>query len=384
LSRRRAPIRTFAAGAAAFALSQVAFQLATTHADAAFPSGADDPGRIIPAGAASALGAPDQATASLVGLAVTPSGAGYWALATNGRVFAYGDAGAFDGVSPATNRLVDIAARHQGDGYWVAASDGGVFTYGAAAFHGSMGAVALNSPVTAMAATPSGNGYWLVAADGGVFAFGDATFYGSMGGIQLNSPVAAMAATPSGNGYWLVAADGGVFAFGDAGFYGSMGGTALNSPVTAMAATPTGHGYWMIAGDGGVFSFGDAPSHGRFWADGIVADIAARPEGDGYWAVVADPLPVFLAAPSGTGWQPGEPSDAEFDRVAACESGQRWDLNTGNGYYGGLQFSVATWRALGGLGYPHQHSRDAQIQVARRQWRLSGWRAWPRCGRLVG
>jgi hypothetical protein len=193
-----------------------------------------------------------------------------------------------------------------------------------------------------------------------------------------------MTATPSGKGYWLVAADGGVFAFGDAHFYGSMGGTALNAPVAAMAATPSGKGYWMVGGDGGVFAFGDAQGLGRFWASGTVTDLAARPDGDGYWAVVADPLPVFLASAASADWQLGEPGDAEFDRVAACESGGRWDLRTGNGYYGGLQFSLGTWRALGGLGYPHQQSREAQIEIARRQWRISGWKAWPVCGRLPG
>jgi hypothetical protein len=66
-----------------------------------------------------------------------------------------------------------------------------------------------------------------------------------------------------------------------------------------------------------------------------------------------------------------------------CESGGRWDLSTGNGYYGGLQFALGTWRSLGGLGYPHQHTREAQIEIARRQWRLSGWAAWPRCGRRL-
>jgi hypothetical protein len=380
LSRRRAPIRAFAAGAAAIALTQATWQLSVAQAsDAIAPV---DPGRILSAGFAGALGAPDGTAASLVGLAVTPTGKGYWALADDGKVFAFGDAEAFDGVVPATYRLVDIAARAQGDGYWVAASDGGVFAYGGAAFLGSLGAMRLNSPVTAMAPTPSGNGYWMVAADGGVFAFGDAGFYGSMGGTSINSPVAAMAATPTGKGYWLVAADGGVFAFGDARYFGSLGGTRLNSPVTAVAASPSGKGYWMVGGDGGVFSFGDAPAYGRFWASGRVTDIAARPEGDGYWAVVADPLPVFLASAASSNWQPGEPSDADFDRVAACESGGRWDLRTGNGYYGGLQFSLSTWRALGGLGYPHQHSREAQIEIARRQWRISGWKAWPVCGRL--
>ena len=47
-----------------------------------------------------------------------------------------------------------------------------------------------------------------------------------------------------------------------------------------------------------------------------------------------------------------------WDRVAACESGGNWSINTGNGYYGGLQFSAATWHSVGGPGLPHEHSRE--------------------------
>ena len=43
-----------------------------------------------------------------------------------------------------------------------------------------------------------------------------------------------------------------------------------------------------------------------------------------------------------------------WDAVAACESGGNWAINTGNGYYGGLQFTMGTWRANGGSGMPHQ------------------------------
>jgi hypothetical protein len=80
----------------------------------------------------------------------------------------------------------------------------------------------------------------------------------------------------------------------------------------------------------------------------------------------------------------GEPPDSDFDRLAQCESSSRWDLNTGNGYYGGLQFSASTWRGLGGPDLPHQHSREEQIEIARRQWRQSGWQAWPSCSRQLG
>jgi uncharacterized protein YabE (DUF348 family) len=70
-----------------------------------------------------------------------------------------------------------------------------------------------------------------------------------------------------------------------------------------------------------------------------------------------------------------------WDRIAACESGGNWAINTGNGYYGGLQFNLGTWRAYGGTGMPHQQSREAQIAVAERVAAASGgYGAWPHCG----
>jgi LysM repeat protein len=73
-----------------------------------------------------------------------------------------------------------------------------------------------------------------------------------------------------------------------------------------------------------------------------------------------------------------------WDRLAACESGGDWGTNTGNGYYGGLQFSSSTWRSLGGSGVASQASRAKQIQIAKRLQRRSGWEAWPACSRKLG
>lgn len=70
-----------------------------------------------------------------------------------------------------------------------------------------------------------------------------------------------------------------------------------------------------------------------------------------------------------------------WDAVAACESGGNWAINTGNGYYGGLQFSLGTWRSNGGTGMPHQASRAEQIRVAENTLRTQGIGAWPVCGR---
>ncbi len=80
-------------------------------------------------------------------------------------------------------------------------------------------------------------------------------------------------------------------------------------------------------------------------------------------------------------------SDATWDRLAECESGGRWDINTGNGYYGGVQFSPSTWRAFGGGEFApsaHQASRAEQIVVAERTLAEQGWGAWPACSRKLG
>lgn len=73
--------------------------------------------------------------------------------------------------------------------------------------------------------------------------------------------------------------------------------------------------------------------------------------------------------------------DVNWDAVAACESGGNWHIATGNGYYGGLQFTMSTWRANGGSGSPHQASREEQIRVANNVLKSQGIRAWPVCGR---
>ena len=67
-----------------------------------------------------------------------------------------------------------------------------------------------------------------------------------------------------------------------------------------------------------------------------------------------------------------------WDQVAQCESGGNWNTNTGNGYYGGLQFSAGTWRAYGGSGSAHNASREEQIAVAERVL------AAPGLGRVAG
>ncbi|MEV0557336.1 MULTISPECIES: transglycosylase family protein [unclassified Streptomyces] len=76
-----------------------------------------------------------------------------------------------------------------------------------------------------------------------------------------------------------------------------------------------------------------------------------------------------------------------WDRIAQCESGGNWHINTGNGYYGGLQFSAGTWRAYGGSAYAStadKASKAQQIAVATKVQRGQGWGAWPTCSSRAG
>ena len=68
-------------------------------------------------------------------------------------------------------------------------------------------------------------------------------------------------------------------------------------------------------------------------------------------------------------------------RVAACESGGNWAINTGNGFYGGLQFDLQTWQSVGGQGYPHQNSPHEQAYRANILHSQRGTQPWPICGR---
>nr|WP_269449885.1 transglycosylase family protein [Auraticoccus cholistanensis] len=77
-------------------------------------------------------------------------------------------------------------------------------------------------------------------------------------------------------------------------------------------------------------------------------------------------------------------ADSVWDEVAACESGGNWSINTGNGYYGGLQFSQSTWEAYGGTGRADQASKAEQIRVAQATLEGQGPGAWPVCGAKAG
>lgn len=79
--------------------------------------------------------------------------------------------------------------------------------------------------------------------------------------------------------------------------------------------------------------------------------------------------------------------DSDWDRLAQCESGGNWAINTGNGFQGGLQFSPSTWNAYGGQSYApsaNLATREQQITVAERVLASQGWGAWPACSAKLG
>ncbi len=93
---------------------------------------------------------------------------------------------------------------------------------------------------------------------------------------------------------------------------------------------------------------------------------------------------VAIGAPLAVAGTANAAPDSAWDKLAQCESGGNWKINTGNGYSGGLQFNSTTWRAYGGSGSPHSASREQQIAVAERTLAAQGWNAWPACSRKTG
>jgi nucleoid-associated protein YgaU len=97
-------------------------------------------------------------------------------------------------------------------------------------------------------------------------------------------------------------------------------------------------------------------------------------------AGVAAVAPLLASAPA-------HADSVNWDAIASCESGNNWSINTGNGFYGGLQFTRGTWNAYGGGQYAStadRASRSQQIAVAERVLSGQGIGAWPVCGKRAG
>ena len=183
----------------------------------------------------------------------------------------------------------------------------------------------------------------------------------------------------------------------------SIGGIALLAPLAAQSAAPAAPAVVER-----LLDLGEAPAPaaagGPIERGGILSARSATDPlepADDAEAVDAQPMPTPGSAPmEATLYSkaaPDPPADAPapviysgsgvWDDLAQCESGGNWAINTGNGYYGGLQFSYATWHGYGGgefAEYPHQATREEQIIVAERLRAARGYAPWPACRDKLG
>ena len=116
--------------------------------------------------------------------------------------------------------------------------------------------------------------------------------------------------------------------------------------------------------------------NGKLFATKVVkADVLRRPVDAVVRVGTKQEAPTTNFASGNTVW----------DQLAQCESGGNWAINTGNGYYGGLQFNLSTWHSYGGSGYPNENSRETQIAIATKVRDANGgYGAWPGCASKLG
>jgi hypothetical protein len=185
----------------------------------------------------------------------------------------------------------------------------------------------------------------------------------------------------------------------------SCSGIALLAPLAARSAAPV-----APAIERHLLTIGSAPAEiapvdaerGTLSSRGGGASVAAasddgeRLEGDAMPTPASAPMEATLysaATPQPVVAVPQPPAPVTYsgssvwDDLAQCESGGNWAINTGNGYYGGLQFSYDTWHGYGGgefADYPHQATREEQIVVAERLRAERGYAPWPACRDKLG
>jgi hypothetical protein len=105
---------------------------------------------------------------------------------------------------------------------------------------------------------------------------------------------------------------------------------------------------------------------------------------DAVGSVASAPAAPQAAAPAAAAPAASSGGGTVWDQLAQCESSGNWAISTGNGYYGGLQFSQSSWNGAGGSGNPANASREEQIRVAENLLAQQGWGAWPACSSKLG
>jgi Tfp pilus assembly protein FimV len=166
-------------------------------------------------------------------------------------------------------------------------------------------------------------------------------------------------------------------------------GSAL--PVLPPDATPRGRYHRVEPGETAATiaaRYGLANQWAIYDANPVIVRPNRLPVGT--WLYIPHPsvLPASRPRPGQPGYT-GQPSstlivDGVWLDIAACESSGNWFINTGNNYYGGLQFTLDSWRYVGGAGYPHEAHPMEQIARADYLQRIQGWKAWPMCAEKLG
>ena len=170
---------------------------------------------------------------------------------------------------------------------------------------------------------------------------------------------------------------------------GATAGSAL--PVLPPDETPRGRYHRVEPGETAA-TIAAAYGLSSQWAVYDANPSIAHPDRPpvGAWLYIPHPsvAPAARPRPGQPGWSETPSGTAIVDGVwlqlAACESSGNWAINTGNGYYGGLQFTLDSWRFVGGAGKPHEAHPMEQIARAEYLQRIQGWKAWPLCAEKLG
>jgi N-acetylmuramoyl-L-alanine amidase-like protein len=206
---------------------------------------------------------------TVVALANTAHGDGYWALGSDGKVGAFGGLGSY-GDASGKGVSADIVGTASGAGYWILLANGGIYPFGDAGYASSPKRAGIGGTAIRMAARPQGDGYWVLMSDKAVHAFGAAPKLGSPtdAGVPIDLRV-----TPSGAGYWVLTDAGRVVPFGDAVDKGDLKRSNIkwSKPVARLLGTPSGKGYVIINSEGSLLAFGDAPAYPSLGGSGITA-----------------------------------------------------------------------------------------------------------------
>jgi hypothetical protein len=226
---------------------------------------------------------------SAVGIAANPVINDGYAVAFNtGRVYTHNMPNYGEVHGSLNGSIVAIAMTPDGKGYYLAASDGGVFAFGDASFYGSAVQYHLTAPVTAMATTENDNGYWLLTANGSVYAFGQAPYDGNLLHVENQAPDVAINNLGAISGYMITDADGNSTVLMHEKGGGQVNMYQLNGPIVGVTLDNSSKvGYWLATAKGQIVSYDNAPNWGSLVGDfpTAVVGISADRDGDGLMLV---------------------------------------------------------------------------------------------------